>query len=503
MTTSISIDALTRNVVAILDELEGGLLGALGGSSPTVGAILSWLERESLTPTEMMDLLQRLRAHGRLGQFLNLVSHRDMRRFLREREVPWQFILQNWEPDADDSGVFFGGFIVGAGENVYDAVRFVAVIVGSPFSEELARERDQFWEAIKLFLSSPLLLIEQGIEQLLKAVEERLWNLEFFEAGRILGNVTVVLLTLPSALRKLPDLARKVTAIVAKLARLTLREIQALGVSVEKLLDFALNPRPLLNTTNGFILMEAGEDIVLVDRASRPVGRISKGAVIQEASGRTPAAALSGLARLNPRAKDWLVRIKLWDRARKSLPHVGDDIIDAINTFFEVDGFGQVLASYLSGSDNLQQGMRFVLRYARAKFADKVGKVAMRFELPTMGGRRVMDIFVEGVRYELKSVREVSSALVAGDGQTLGQLARDLVNLLDYRIVGGKRVPDLTRLKSLRWVFDSQRTRLTRADVVKRLQDLVAERKLFAGYAHLDELLKVIDEVVEFWPPGR
>lgn len=501
--SSIKLDDLSIEIIIILDRLKGGKLGLLTGTGQTVGAILSWLERENPTPTEVMEILQRLRSAGRLGKFLNLVSHRDMRRFLREKQVPWNFVLQHWEPDINDTGTFFAGFVIGAGQNVVEGIRFVAVIIGSPFSEELARERSQFWEGISLFLSSPFLLIQQGVEQIFAEVEEKLWNLSFLEAGRVLGNVTVTLLTMVEAFHKLPDLMRKLSTLLPKLTHLTVRQIEALGISLERLRELALNPRPIAVTPDG-IFMIVEDEIVVAKDASRPAGHIPRSEVIRETGGTTSKSApkLIGLERVSNRAKEWLTKEGLWERAKKSLPNASDDIISSIHNFLDVPGFDQVIKNYLSGSSRMQEGMRFVMRYAETNFADKVGKVPIHFERPVMGRIRICDIVVDGVTYELKSVKEVTSKIIIG-GETFGQLERDLLRFVAYRRIVDRYLLDLSRIKNkeLKWVFDSRK--LAKADIVKAMKEHLRKTKLFKKYKNIDELINAIDDIVEVWPSEK
>lgn len=202
----------------------------------------------------------------------------------------------------------------------------------------------------------------------------------------------------------------------------------------------------------------------------------------------------TGLARLDPQVQQWLQALRQTDAARaqevsRSLAAAGNDIIDAINRFWNVRGFQEVVANYVAGG-NMQQGARFVMRYAREHFPNPAGR-AIAFEMPTMAGMRRLDLFVDGIRYEFKSVMELAPQLVRGRGGRFGQVPRDLIYQLGS---------DFSRLRNLRWVFDSARIGLTREQIVQQLQQLVRESNLFRDYPRIDEVMQAIDHMVILWP---
>jgi hypothetical protein len=512
---------ITGRILLILDTLEEGVL-ALSTLDPTVNAILSWLERDDLAPEEVMQILDRLGAAGRLGKFLNLVAHRRMRDYLHKKKVPWEFIFENWEPRLNDSGAFYAGFIIGAGENLVDAIRMVGVVIGSIFSEELAKERRQLFDGVAMFLRAPIATATKGIELLNQSIEEKMWNLEFFEAGRTFGNLTVTLLTLPEAIEQLPALFRKGAAVVAKvpelaaraakalanLVELTVAELRKAGNLLAELRELALS-RQLAAVTSDGTFLSVGEDLVRTDRAGTANAKVAKEVVLKETTG-TPAAQARaiGLARLNVWAKGWLREKGLWALAEIKLADAGNEIVDAINTFYGTEGFEKVTAGLLSNSYNLQKGSSFVMRYALAKLADRVGK-AFAFEVPTLehlrqGLRapRIHDIrdFFGGIQYEFKSRWDIAPGLVWKGGERLGQLALDIVKNINTE-------KGLEGLRRLRWVFDSAATSLTREQIARQLYDLVVrEGSLFAGHtfvdplASADDLYRAIYDIIEPWP---
>jgi hypothetical protein len=265
------VAALARQVELHLDTAGSVLNPAL-----TAYLILATLGPRQLTNEETMALLLELREDGRLGEFLNLVRLPRFRQYLRDQGVDWSFIYAHWEPSFNDSGLFFAGFLFGAGESVADALRLVAILIGGSFSEELAEERSALFEGVRRLVEHPVLSAVQGARQLVAAVEDALWELEFFEAGRILGNLTVVLLTLPSAIRALPRAVAALAGAAVRLATLTLAAVRQLGVSLRALAAFLREPAVRMVTAEGLTLMKVGEEVVVLDRGARPLGRLER-----------------------------------------------------------------------------------------------------------------------------------------------------------------------------------------------------------------------------------
>lgn len=513
MPTSLGTPELARRIAVILDETSRGL-AAFGGSGPTVDAILSWLERDDLTPAEVMDVLGRLRPTGHLPRLLNLVSHRKLRRFLREKQVPWQFVLQNWEPSFNDTGTFFAGFAVGAAESLTDLLRLVVAIVGAPFSQQLAEERDRFWESVRFLLSpefaglvaqfvdSPVALAKLALGRYASEVEQRLWNLEFFEAGRLLGFTLAAVLSVAGGLKKLPAVLRRIAQIAREAAELTIAQIRRLGVSLQQLRQLLTGPAQQLVTPEGFILAKAADEIVVLDKTAQPLGKVQASKALKElgsGAAETPVAAargLRGFARLTGAARRWLAEHRLLGRARWLLSGVGggpvDEVIDAINHFAGAQGLQRVVGLWLrglAGSTTLHQNMRkgaaFVMRYCLARLSD-LPKWAVVFEVRlTRLFLRYTDVLIPGLRIEFKSIREISQSVVK-------QLVRDLITNLG---------PNLERLRNIRFVFDSESLEATRAVLISELKAAVRADERFRGHPRVEEVVAAIDDIVEIWPP--
>ena len=272
--------AIALQIRAVLD-----LHGKFANRAISATHLLLQLEPQRLTATEIMEVLAFLERQGTLAQFLNHVSVPRLREYLREMGVDWSYIYSHWEASIHDSGAFFMGFLIGAAENVTDVVVLIYTLVGSVFSEELAKKRYEFFSAIKQFVLHPIVTAEQGLSLLATTMEDHLWNLRFFEAGRIFGNLAVVVLTLPAAMKALPGAAQTAAkalktgsaqatklledaaVLAAKgavtLAQITLRELTELGVRIRQLVKMALQPRQVL-ALDAFHLVASGDDLLIL-----------------------------------------------------------------------------------------------------------------------------------------------------------------------------------------------------------------------------------------------
>ncbi len=207
----------------------------------------------------------------------------------------------------------------------------------------------------------------------------------------------------------------------------------------------------------------------------------------------------TGLARLNKDTIAWLKQKGLWEKASKSLPNVGDDIIAAIEHFKGAAGFDQVVRDFLIGGAK-QEGARFVLRYALHNFSDKP-KLAFIFEMGSMtkpggGQARFYDLFLEGIRYEFKSVKSIAPSLVKGrKSNEFGQLQKDIIESM---------VTNLEQLRNTRWVFNKKKMNaagLTEKDVAQKLSHLVKSSNLFKKHPLLFEIEMILNDIVVFWSP--
>lgn len=178
---------------------------------------------------------------------------------------------------AEDGGVTI---LAGAVENVVDLVTFVYAVVGSIYDPETAREMRHIVTALGQFFSHPMVTAQAGIALLRDSFVNALWELDFFEAGRIAGNVVVFLLTLPSFIKSLPRAARALVRTAVVLARLTLNEVLKLGVAMKELADMTTFSRPAMLTSAGILLMDAGEDVAVLGGGGQPIGNISKAEVL-------------------------------------------------------------------------------------------------------------------------------------------------------------------------------------------------------------------------------
>jgi len=159
-----------------------------------------------------------------------------------------------------------------------------------------------------------------------------------------------------------------------------------------------------------------------------------------------------------------------------------------------------VLSEAVSGARWKEQGARFVIDFALDLLADAdVAGRALYFEMRVGTGEEVrfVDLWFEGTRYELKSVRELHEYLVTGRAGALGQFQRDVTRLL-----GQSEETAFDNLARLKWVFDGRRLPpdVDEAFILAQLGDWLAANEPYRSWPRLSELLDALKGVVVVWP---
>ena len=290
--------ALAQSIANTMDYVGGANRAILAG------AVLRLLDArrasrqhdppgfESITFDELMDTMERLRRMGRLGAFLNLIAIDEFRDFLRSKEIDWGFIYENWQANIGDSGLFFAGFMIGAAQNVLDVAILLGTLAGAalstiidhPYLKELADDTRRLVEAIRAFFAHPITNTIAGVRAAYKALEEALWNLDFFEAGRMLGNAVVMVLTLPEAVAALPKAVRAALRGAVKLLTLTADAIVALGIKLTDLLRALAAKAGELVQTAAYSIMFTGDQFIIAGANGVPIGAYPLAMAMQDAS---------------------------------------------------------------------------------------------------------------------------------------------------------------------------------------------------------------------------
>ncbi|MFE1377394.1 hypothetical protein ACFW6S_00350 [Streptomyces sp. NPDC058740] len=262
----------------IAADLDRGLGGAPGSVvAATMKDHLGGLDHDAL-----MACFEELRRRGKLGEALALVRARAFRAFLHERQVPWTYVLANWEPNVADGAQVFSGVLWGAGENLYQVVEVIGILAGSVFSERLAQERHRFWTAIVTCVEHPLVTGRQGLRRLRDEVLEKLEQLEFFDAGRVLGQLVMTLLTLPEALASLPALGRGAVRAVVAVDRIGVAALDSLGLRLMDVVRFLLTEQPMAVTGDGVLLtLGGGDDLLVAGAKAKGTAALSKTEVVK------------------------------------------------------------------------------------------------------------------------------------------------------------------------------------------------------------------------------
>ncbi|MEU8761566.1 hypothetical protein [Streptomyces sp. NPDC048659] len=244
---------------AVADDLRRGLAYAPG----SVVAATMKDRLQGLDDTELMACCEELRTLGRLGETLALVRVRAFRTFLRERRVPWSYVYSHWEPNVLDGAQVLAGIVWGAGEYEYQVLELLGTLAGSFFSARLAEDRHRLWTGLVTAVTHPLVTAREGLRALRDAFVEKLDQLEFFDAGRIVGQILMALLTLPEAVASLPRAGRGVVRAVLAVNRIGVAALDRIGLRLLDVLRLLFAERPVLVTREGVLLsVGAGDDIL-------------------------------------------------------------------------------------------------------------------------------------------------------------------------------------------------------------------------------------------------
>jgi hypothetical protein len=325
-----NLDALERRLVEILDGLQ-----EVFAPLTAVDLLLYELDRVRLNPDEVLALCERLRDKDRLGELFNLVQVDAFRQWLREHGLHWTYIYANWQPSVNDSALCFSGFLIGAGETYLDGIKLAYMLAGSFFFEDLRQEREQFIAGIKAFIEHPVMSLIEGFKQLMQRVEDALWELRFFDVGRILGYTVASILTLATAVTKIPKIAGRIGEAGARalaaldvpasargLAQLGPKAVAALDVPVETLRRFLQSGEHVLELGDKLFLRifgeVAGADNLAVATAGQARGVIPSSVLLsQELDDAARAAQRTGRAAGRPRGR-------ARPKARAEEPHTAE-----------------------------------------------------------------------------------------------------------------------------------------------------------------------------------
>lgn len=237
-----------------------------------------------LDDDEVMTCFEELRKLGRLGETLVLVRVRAFRAYLQERHVPWSYVIGNWEPNLADGAAVFSGVLWGAGESISDVLDMIGVLAGS------ADARHEIWKAAVTAVQHPLITGQEGLRALRDTFWEHLERLEFFDAGRFLGQLVVAVMTLPEAVRALPKLAGSVVGVVAAFNRIGVAVLDRIGLTLRDVVRFLLTEHRVKVTDTGIALIMSGDDILVSGPKVKGTAAIAHGEILQAIKDSTLAA---------------------------------------------------------------------------------------------------------------------------------------------------------------------------------------------------------------------
>ncbi|MEU7515542.1 hypothetical protein AB0B13_26595 [Streptomyces sp. NPDC042898] len=236
-------------------------LGPTSPASVATGLLKAYLR--DLDHDGLMAALEELRGLGHLGTVLAFARVREFREFLNAKGVPRAYVLKHSVLDAADVAALVGGMVWGAGESYYQVVELIGILAGSFVSEELARERHQLWQGIVALVENPVVTGMAGMGLLIATVMEKFEQREFFDLGRIVGQIAVFVWTAWTALKSAPAVARRVAHLAMTVTRVGLAALKDIGVTFWEVLRFVLSKQHSYVTPEGITMMAAGEDVLL------------------------------------------------------------------------------------------------------------------------------------------------------------------------------------------------------------------------------------------------
>jgi hypothetical protein len=304
-----------------IDRLTAKVVNSLRANDSVFSAraALSHLRRArpEITDAEVMEILKRLEAEELLAQLLKYRFDPSIYEFLLLHGFTWNDVLAHWKPSLNDAAQFLGGLYIGTLENFVEGIRFIAYLTVSPFIDniadaaerlgiidsdgvaELVEDRDQFWNAIGVFVKSPIVTTLTGVKNLLHEIDAAFARTDFFEAGRKFAIIVVTLIALPSAVRTIWRLVgkvklgahaalivgRRVAAAFAEVSELTAQQVLNLirRIDIERLMEQFIDwydrggpsshiPAPVTITDGGVGVMTFNNRFGFISPRGQPLG---------------------------------------------------------------------------------------------------------------------------------------------------------------------------------------------------------------------------------------
>ncbi|MFF0750512.1 hypothetical protein [Streptomyces sp. NPDC004267] len=263
-----------RDPRAVAAAIAGVLHHLTGAPGSVAAATLKGYLRD-LDDDEVMLCFAELDRLGRLRETMTLVRVRAVRDYFRERNVPWSYVFGNWEPNGPDAAAVFSGVLWGAGQSVTDVFETIGLLFGS------SDVRQEIWKAAVTTVQHPLIAGQEALRALRDTFWEHLERLEFFDAGRFLGQLVVAALTLPEAVRALPRLATSAVRVVAGFNRIGVAVLDRIGLGLRDVIRFLLTEQHALVTDTGAVLMMSGDDVLVSGAKVTGTSAISHGEILQ------------------------------------------------------------------------------------------------------------------------------------------------------------------------------------------------------------------------------
>lgn len=251
---TVDVATAIERVRKILDVMERPALGRIESKTMTVMLVLPLID--PLSPAAARRMLDELGASGHLHLLLGLHVSEELRRWLVAKDVPWTYVRDHYRLGPFEVAQFVGGFAAGILKSFYEIAAGIVELVQLTADEErrwlevvallasgesrralaLASERAELYAGIVWRIAGYVAGLKLGevpvqvwaaigdaAARLRQRFMNHLWNLEFFQAGMLAGEVAALVIPLGVGLVKIGVGTTRL--VVAALRRIPFRSI--------------------------------------------------------------------------------------------------------------------------------------------------------------------------------------------------------------------------------------------------------------------------------------
>ena len=261
-------------------------------------AVGSTLYREQLSNDEKKGVLLAMERCGLAAEFATLINARDkgrigrtreypIRQFVKESQIGWQFVFDNYEMQPEDRAIFLVGYAYGVGESAADVLKLILMLLDREALEPLRRALDQapahikrfalfvlqaaldprvLFVALANFVKAILVGFYEDLEADAQRYEDALLDLRFADAGRAFGLMTGKIISLLGGVKAAAQVAAKAGRTSLRLSVTSLQvarsRLAELRISAAELAALLEKPAPrITKLRDGRILLSTADGI--------------------------------------------------------------------------------------------------------------------------------------------------------------------------------------------------------------------------------------------------